>query len=138
MIVPIMRSVITKVKTRESPPCHPISKKTISTASRRSNIQARHTAISHYELHWFHCQRNGAAQILSLQALHFVICDIQPGPEHHRCSNAKTKTSTYYASPTLYPLRHSRFPRLVDSRMFLNERPVEITLFPNTKRLHWR
>jgi len=45
----------------------------------------------------------------------------------------KTQSSTYHASLTLY--RHSRFPRLVETRMFLNQRLVEITTFLNTKRL---
>jgi len=133
MTIPIRRSAMTKVKTLESLPCHPISKKTIWTSGKRSFIKTRHAVIRQYGLHCFHCQRNGAVQILSLPALHLRICDIQPVRLDHHCSSAQSQSSTYHASLTLY--RHSRFPRPVATRMFLNERPVEITTFLNTKRL---
>ena len=80
MTIPIGKSAATKVNTLENPPQQPISKKTIWTTRRTSYIQTRHAVIRQYELHGFHCQRNGAVQILSLHALHFQICDIQPGP----------------------------------------------------------
>ena len=73
-------------------------------------------------------QRNGAVPLLSLPALHF-----RSGPSHHHCSNAENQPSTNLASLTLY--RCSRFPRPVETRMFLNQRPVEITTFGNTKWL---
>jgi len=123
------------VKTLESPYCHPISKRTIWTTSRRSNIDTRRTVIRQYELHGFNYLRNGAVPIQSLHALHLHICDILLGPYHHHYSNANSQPSTYYASLILYPPRRSHFPMLVETRMFLNQRPEEITTFPNTRRL---
>jgi len=136
-MIPIGSSARMRVKTLESPPCHPISKKTIWPTSRRSYIKTRRAVIRQYELQGRHGQRNGAVQILSLPALHFQICDIQPGPWHQHCSNAKSQPSTYHVSLTLY--RRSRFPRLVVITICLNTSlVVVITTFPNTKRLRLR
>jgi len=58
------------------------------------------------------------------------------GRSHHHCSNANSQPSTYQASLTLY--RGSRYPRPVETRMFIKQRPVKINTFCNTKRLHLR
>jgi hypothetical protein len=84
-------------------------------------------------------KKHGTVPILSLPTFHFQICDIQPEPWHHHCSNA-TSQLTYYANLTLYPLTRFRFPRLVETIAFLKQRPVQITMFLNTKLLplRWR
>ena len=46
----------------------------------------------------------------------------------------ESQPSTYHAILMLYPPRRSHFPRLVETRMFLNQSLVEITRFLNTKR----
>jgi len=47
----------------------------------------------------------------------------------------KTQLLTYYVNLTLYPPRRSRFPKLVETRVFFNWSLVEITMFLNITRL---
>jgi hypothetical protein len=136
LTISIWRSAKMTVKTLESPPCHPILKKTIWTTGRRSYILTRCAVIRQCELQGFHCQRHRAVRILSLSALHIQIYHIRSEPSHHHCPNAEGQPSTYHVSLTVHRL--SRFPRLVETRMFLTHRLVEITTFPHTKRLHLR
>jgi hypothetical protein len=127
-MIPIRRSAMTKVKTLECQPCSPISKKMICTTGSRSFIWTRQAVIRQYELQGFHYKGKGAVPIQSLPALHF-----RSGPSHHHCSNPKRQPSTYHAGLTVY--RRFCFPRPEETRMFLNQRPVEITTFRNTKGL---
>jgi len=55
MTTPIRSSVITKVKTLESPPSCPTSKKAIWITNRRCWFEVRHARTSHQELQGFHC-----------------------------------------------------------------------------------
>jgi len=138
MTRPIRRSVMTNVRTPESLPYHPTSKKTIWIIIRRSFIWVRRAGINHYALQGFHCQRNGAVPILSLYALHIQIPEIYLRQWHHHCSNAKSQpSSTNFPSLTVHhPAGHWCFPTSrVETRIFHNPRPVVIRTFPNTKRL---
>jgi len=56
MTIPIRGSMMTKVRTPESPTYHWTSKKAIYITSKRSNILARRTETSHCELQGFHCK----------------------------------------------------------------------------------
>jgi len=135
MTISFGRSAMTPAKTLEGPLCHPKLKNTIWTTSRRSYNKSRCAMIGRYKHPGLHWRRNGIVPILSLPALHFQICDIQLGPYHHRCSNGKSQRSTYSTWLTLYLPRRSGFPRLVETRAFLNQKLVEITTFLNTKWL---
>jgi len=93
---------------------------------------------SHYALQGFHCHRNRAVLILSLDAFCFQIPEINLRQWHHHCSNAKSHpASTNYPSLTVqHPPGHWCFPTsLVETRIFHNPRPLAIGIFPNTKTL---
>jgi len=112
-------------------------KKTIWITGRRFYFWTRGTGTCLYTLQGFHYQRDRAVPILLLHALRFLIPKNHLDQWHHCCSNAESRPSpTNHPSLTMHHLpRCCRKPRLLETRMINNPRPVQIRTFRYHKRL---
>ena len=117
---------------------HLTLKKTIWNIHRTYFVQARRAGTSYYELQLLHREWNRAVPILSFHLLCFQILEIHLPQWHHHCSSTNSQPSSKsYWNLTMHHLhRHWCCPTCqVETRTFLNPRPVVIRMFPKTERL---
>jgi len=123
------RSGVAKVKKLTSQSCISTSKKLIWSRTKRIYISVKHSAIRHYQLQVLNFRRNWAMSIQLSHDLHLSHCEIMLELWHIVCSNAKNESGTNFTSLTLHLPRFSCYPSIVATRIFFNQRPVEITMY---------
>jgi hypothetical protein len=137
IIIPIRWSRMTNVRIPESPPHRPTMMKTMWITSRRSCVKSRCARKSSYEWPGSHCLKTRAMPILLLHAVQFQMNEIELRQWHHYSSITESQPSSTNR-PTLtvhHPLKRCDYAIQAKTRLFHNQNPVQMRMFPNTRRL---